>query len=65
MTSLARDYKGYHIELEPRGDYCSSFAMTITDEAGKTVFDVKTAGDTEQRAFERGQEFIDTELALH
>lgn len=63
MTSLQREYKGYGIELIPRGEFCSNFAAEIRDASGNKVFSLKTAGDTEERAVARSREVIDFELA--
>lgn len=61
--SLRREYKGYGIELSPRGEYCSNFAAEIRDDSGNLVSSLKTAGDTEERALSRSREVIDFELA--
>ncbi len=63
MTSLKREYKGFGIELSPRGEFCSNFAAEIRDGSGNLVSSLKTAGDTEERALSRSREVIDFELA--
>lgn len=55
-------YKGYHIELTPGGDYCAAFAVDIRDREGRLLSHLGTAGNTEQRAVDRGKEWIDFEL---
>lgn len=63
MDTIRRDYKGYTIELTPQGNYCSAFAADIRDGHGKLLSHLGTAGQTEARAFARGQELIDFEEA--
>ncbi|MHC1710984.1 MAG: hypothetical protein AB9872_02355 [Solidesulfovibrio sp.] len=63
LRSLTHDYKGYSIELTPRGDYCASFAADIRDSSGRLLSHLGVAGNTEARAVSRGEELIDFELA--
>ncbi len=63
LRTLKHDYKGYSIELTPQGDYCSSFAVDIRDESGRLITHLGVAGNTEERAVERGKEVIDFEMA--
>jgi len=63
MLRLIHDYKGYTIELSPRGDYCASFAADIRDESGRLVSHLGVAGNSEERAVSRGEDLIDFELA--
>lgn len=64
MQKLERDYKGWTIRLTPDGELCSEFAMVLLNPEGEEVKHVKAAGATEARAFERGQEMVDMELAI-
>lgn len=64
LTTLTHDYKGYAIELTPRGDYCASFAADIRDGTGRLVSHLGVAGNTEDRAIERSRELIDFENAI-
>jgi len=63
LNNLRHEYKGYSIELTPRQEYCSSFAAEVRDPDGKVVSMLKTAGDTEKRAVDRGRELVDFDLA--
>ncbi len=63
MQRLTSTYKGYHIELTPGGDYCASFSAEIRDPSGH-VSHLGTAGNSEERALERGREWIDFEEAF-
>lgn len=62
-TSLHSDYKGFSIDLTPRGDYCAAFAADIRDGDGRVLHHLGVAGNTETRAVERGRELVDFELA--
>ena len=62
-TSLHSDYKGFSIDLTPRGDYCAAFAVDIRDGEGRVLHHLGVAGNTETRAVERGRELVDFELA--
>jgi hypothetical protein len=62
LRTISREYKGYSIELAPRGDYCSSFAADIRDGSGRVVSHLGVAGNTEERAVSRGKELIDFEM---
>ncbi|OLN27660.1 hypothetical protein DVDV_1996 [Desulfovibrio sp. DV] len=62
-TFLHDEYKGYRIDLTPRGDYCASFAADISDRSGRLVSHLGVAGNTEDRAVARSRELVDFELA--
>ncbi|KHK01512.1 hypothetical protein [Desulfovibrio sp. TomC] len=62
-TFLHDNYKGYQIDLTPRGDYCASFAADIRDSCGRLVSHLGVAGNTEDRAVARSRELVDFELA--
>jgi hypothetical protein len=62
-TTLHRDYRGYDIELIPRGDYCASFAVDIRDGSGRLMTHLGVGGNTEEMALERGREMIDFQEA--
>jgi len=62
LRTLQHGYKGYSIELTPRGDYCASFAADIRDGSGRLVSHLGVAGNSEERAVARGKELIDFEL---
>ena len=64
LTTLRHNYKGFSIELTPQGDYCSSFAADIRDSSGRLISHLGVAGNTEERAVERGRELIDMELEM-
>lgn len=59
MERLTKSYKGYRIELTPGGDYCAQFSADIHDGSGRLVSHLGTAGNTEDRAVSRSQEWID------
>lgn len=61
-TTLHRTYKGYSIDLTSRGDYCASFAADIRDSSGRLISHLGVAGNSEERALDRGRELIDFEL---
>lgn len=63
-ATIAREYKGYAIELTPRGDYCASFAVDVRDRDGRLVSHLGVGGNTEARAVERGRELIDFERSF-
>lgn len=63
-NTLRHTYKGYDIELTPRGDYCASFAVDIRDRDGRLLSHLGSGGNTEHRAVERGRELIDFEQAF-
>lgn len=63
-TTLHHAYKGFDIELTPRGDYCASFAVDIRDRDGRLLSHLGVGGNTEDRAVERGRELIDFEEAI-
>lgn len=62
LRTLQHGYKGYSIELTPRGDYCATFAADIRDSSGRLVSHLGVAGNSEERAVARGRELIDFEL---
>lgn len=63
MTDIVReeDYRGWTISLRPTEEYCARFAMTLTGPDGKQKH-FTAAGETEERAIERGHEVVDMEL---
>lgn len=61
---ISKEYRGWTIELVPDKKFaCSNFAMTLKSPEG-TEKHVPAAGDSEDRAMERGREMIDMEHEL-